>query len=185
MGRRATDLFDVFRPGDASRKGRAAAPPAPRREKPAADRTPRRRFEGLFLAPRQVLLAGSVGVLLLVLAFTVGLGVGRRGGAAAPEPSLRRETTIWVFRGTLAPIDAARGERMTDARIVRDLERSWGIPRSMVRVDPVKDALVISLGPLASEEEAKAFQEAKRLAAVRVGIAAPFRFAKPEAVRVR
>ena len=80
MARRSTDLLEVFRApreGESSPAGQGGSQAQDRRR---AARPGGSLFEGLVLGPRQVLLASCVMVLLLVLAFTVGLGVGRRGG---------------------------------------------------------------------------------------------------------
>jgi hypothetical protein len=183
MPRKSTDLLDVFGAGRGSGGGRT--PPS---KPPAAPREPksRRPFEGVFLGPRQVVLASSIGVLLLVLSFTVGIGVGKSGGKRPDgAPALKRESTAWILRGELSRIDAARGEDVTEARILQELERRFGVPRTMVRIDVTTEPATIVIGPFPTEADARAFLDSKRLVLARLGSGAPFRYSKPLMVRGR
>jgi hypothetical protein len=135
-----------------------------------------------------------VGVLLLVLAFTVGIGVGRSGGGrGSGTPSLSREAaargaqpaTLWVLRGEIPRIDSARGDALPPARIVRELSERFEIPEAQIRVDASGEPIWVSVGPFASERDALVFYEAKRLETARVGSAAPFRFTRPERLAAR
>jgi hypothetical protein len=178
MPRRDSDLLAVFRPSSSGGPG-GAKPPADR--KPG----PRRRFEGVFLGPRQVLLGSSVVVLLLVLSFTVGIGVGRSGERSGVAPSLERETAVWVLRGRLGAMDFARAETLDAEGIARELESKYGVPRRMVRVDGTGEPIWVTIGSFRTREEAQRFLTEHRLATARLGSAAPFRTAVPIEVRLR
>jgi hypothetical protein len=197
MARKATDLLDVFRfSSDAPKGSKKDKRAEKRRERseaspgsPTQTRAPRARFEGIFLPPRQMLLGGSVLVLLLALSFTVGLGVGRSSASpTAPDasgPSLRRETYAWALRGEIPKMDVARAEAPTETRIVRELGRKYGVPSDKLRVDAKGDPVVIWVGPFETEEAATAFLAARNLGTARLWSAAPFRFTKPQQVRLR
>jgi hypothetical protein len=184
MGRRSTDLLDVFRPGGGSGS-------EPRREasakKPRAPKSPRAPFEGMFLGPRQLILGGSVAVLLLVLSFTVGLGVGRQAGRAGESPappSLRRETTVWVVRGSLDRVDAATSTELSEERVLEEMGRRFPwLPRERVRLDAAGGSIAITVGPFRDEREAEGFL-ATRLRSARLWSKFPFRLSKPESVRI-
>jgi hypothetical protein len=180
MGRRSTDLLDVFRPGGGSGS-------EPRRETPAkkarAPKSPRTPFEGLFLGPRQLVLGGSVAVLLLVLSFTVGLGVGRKAGRAgdgAAPTALLRTTTIWVVRGSLDRVDPT-GAEITEDRVREEMARRF--PWISHRIDASGSTIVVTAGPFRDEREAATVLET-RLRTVRLWTKFPFRLSKPESVRV-
>ncbi len=182
MGRRSTDLLDVFRPGV---QGPAPAKPsAPKRRSSSSSG----RFQGFFLGPRQLVLGSSVALLLLVLSFTLGLGVGRkagRGATAADVQSLRRETTVWVLKGRLPRVDPNTGGELTAEKVAVELQRMYRIPAERVRVAVGEDGLTVAIGPFANEKEAARFYQQQRMQALRLWSSFPFRFSKPEAVRLR
>jgi len=178
MAKKATDLLDVFHLGAAEQ-----APSTSRRRTGSMRKTKGRRnaahaSEGLFLARRQVLLASSVFVLLLVLAFTVGLGVGRHGAHTARTALDRTTTTVWVLRARIDRYDAIRSRHITYEDLLRALEQG-GIPPSSVRVDAdAEDAFAVLVGPFADEAQARTWRKNSGIDRVRIGNQSPFRFAQ-------
>jgi hypothetical protein len=185
MGRRSTDLLDVFRPGG----GSGAEPRREPAKKVRAPRSPRTPFEGFFLGPRQLILGSSVVVLLLVLSFTVGLGVGRKAGrgtdGVAPALSHATQTrTIWVVRGSLDRVDAATSTELSEERVLEEMGRRFPwLPRERVRLDVSGGSIALTVGPFRDEREAATFLET-RLRSARLWSKFPFRLSKPESVRV-
>ena len=161
MARRSTDLLEVFRgprEGSGQAKGRSSSGS---RRKGSARRKVSAGFEGVSLGPRQVLLASCVMVLLLVLAFTVGLGVGRRGGPATAGPDLSRTqagraAAVWYVQGRVPRRDVMRGEEVDPDRLKDDLVREHGFRASDLRVsEGERGYFFVHYGPFASEEEAR------------------------------
>ncbi|MHC5010923.1 MAG: hypothetical protein ACYTG6_08240 [Planctomycetota bacterium] len=177
MGRKATDLLDVFRQasGEPSTGGRE-----PRRGASRPKKAPkqRRRFEGVFLAPRQVLLGSAVLLLLVVLSFTVGVGFGRSGGGGDAAPALSR-TTQWYIRGSLKEVDAIRGTVVDPAEVAEDLADMHQVPRERVSVRTKPDGGVfVFVGPFASEAQARRYFGEMALGPARVRGGVPFRRAE-------
>ena len=159
MARRSTDLLEVFR---GPREGET--PPARKgdrkrkRTKASAGRRPL--FEGLVLGPRQVLLASCVMVLLLVLAFTVGLGVGRRGGPSAGGEALSRPSggaaAVWYIQGRVPRRDVLRGEEVDPDLLEEDLIRQHGFRATDLRVtEGERGYFLVHYGPFTSKEKAR------------------------------
>ena len=188
MAKKATDMLDVFRLGSAesapSRKRRSSAKqsrPAARRASSSAD--------GIQLGGRQLLLASCVGVLLIVLAFTVGLGVGRRG-LTTGGPQLNRPTAIadhyWI-RGQLPGHDRLIDAPVNPSDVVRELQQVHKIPHGLVAIRrlPKDGALEIDVGPFPSKTDAEAFRSARSMKMIRLPTGSPFRFAEVVAVPAR
>jgi hypothetical protein len=192
MARKSTDLLDVFQAASRSKpaKERARKLKEPKEPKSKEPKGPRKKFEGIFLEPRQVVLAGSVGVLLLALSFVLGLGVGKspkHAPAAGDGYALRRETataTAWAFRGEVGKIDVMRAVANSGPAIEKELGQRYRVPHDKIRVDTRGDPIVIWIGPFATKAEAQAFFDERNLQTARLGSAGPFRFARPEAVSV-
>lgn len=167
MARRSTDLLDMFRgprAGEHAAKGRSGKP----RKKPRKRTKTRGRggwlsaFEGLVLGPRQVLLASCVMVLLLVLAFTVGLGVGRRGGPLADSTSLSLESgtgrpaAAFYIQGRVPRRDLLRDQDVDPDLLKEDLVRLHGFrPADLQVTEGERGFFFVHYGPFTSEEAAR------------------------------
>jgi hypothetical protein len=176
MGRKATDLLDVFRLGGGAGGGAPAGKrPAPRA---AAAKTPRAKggsFEGVFLTPRQLVLGGSVALLALVLAFTLGLGFGRKGSGAATAPAPLSRTTAWFVRGRFEATDPLRG-RIRPDDVLGHLEQVHRIERRFVKVQPRESGgWWIFVGPFATDREAREYHGQMDLELIRGPGGYPFR----------
>lgn len=193
MPKRTTDLLDVFRTssGDAgasSKKPRATKPSRTKRKSaPARSKSSARPFEGVFLNPRQVLLAACVAVLLVVLAFTVGIGVGRKGSPDDDGLALARQTSgpataaTWWIRGKMPRRGVLRREAVEPEEILSDLVDLHGFRPSDIQVETEKsprDHWWIYYGPFQSEEQARQVSQTHNLAYKRVGDSYPFAYAK-------
>lgn len=175
MGRKATDLLDVFRL--ASGEPAAAKTESKRHaRKPKKKQKQRKRFEGVFLAPRQVLLGSAVLLLLVVLSFTVGVGFGRSGGDGTDlAPALSR-TTQWYIRGSLKEVDAIRGTVVDPAEVAEDLVDMHQVPRDRISVRTKPEGGVyVFVGPFASEAQARRYFGEMALGPARVRGGVPFR----------
>lgn len=202
MPKRTTELLDVFRSpgqgsggaGKKSAKARSSKAPSSKggavRSKASSSKAGRRKnrgFEGVWLNPRQVLLAGCVAVLLVVLAFTVGIGVGRRGAAPAGDDLTLQRTTratssaTWYIRGQIGRRDVLRREAVEPDEVLADLVHLHGFRPSDLQVDEQgspKDHWWIYYGPFQSEEQARRVSQRHNLAYKRVQGSYPFAYAK-------
>jgi hypothetical protein len=149
MGRRSTDLFDVFN---------AAASRRASREAKGGDR-PRSSGPGLVLGRRQALLAVATVLLLVVLSFAIGVGVGRTkrggGGASSGGPTLARVASKpWWFRGRL-PRVGANGQDMA-AVFPKELAARFPALAGLAALSaPDRDHLEIAVGPFETMEDAQ------------------------------
>lgn len=176
MARRTTDLLDVFR-AETPAPGRAATHAA------AKAAGPKRRFEGLFLFPRQLLLGSCVVVLLLVFTFVLGLSMGRRGAAggssalqaSAPRAAESNERRHYAV-GRVPHVDAARQARIDPAALRDRLVENYGVPRERIWILNDADARQwqVVLGPFANEHQATEFLFDHTLIKARLGSGAPF-----------
>jgi hypothetical protein len=178
MPRKATDLLDVFRLSDQ----RATPPEKPSRGRKGSGGRSREkgaRFEGIYLIPRHLLLGGSVVALLLVLAFTVGIGVGRSGREARPAaPALQRPAARWMLVGQMSDrerMDLARTQELANDQILRDLETRYRVPRARMQVVNGPGVTEIRIGPFASPSDAQTFLDDRGLRTARIGSASPFK----------
>ncbi len=179
MAKKATDLLDVFRLGSAENASRAARSSASRKRKPSKRRSGPPE-EGIQLGGRQLLLASCIGVLLIVLAFTVGLGVGRRG-VMDTGPSLSRGTpasNVYWIRGTLPTHDHVMNGPVIPGEVVRELYEWHKIHPDRVRISlgPKKSLLQIDVGPFPTAAAAEAFHKDQNMKVIRLRHGSPFRF---------
>ena len=119
-------------------------------------------FDGLVLGPRQILLASCVMVLMLVLAFTVGLGVGRRGGPSTRGDALSRTggggnpAAAWYIQGRVPRRDVLRGAEVDPDLLKEDLIRQHGFRPADLRVtEGERGYFFVHYGPFASKEQAR------------------------------
>ena len=114
-----TDLLDMFKgqPTRGSSPARATS-----RTRPDAGRG-----QGGY-AKKQLALAGTVMVLLMALAFTAGVGVGRnkRGQteSAALAAPVKAQTSHWGIRSKTLPSTGAKTENL-QLKMARDLNKRW------------------------------------------------------------
>lgn len=126
MPKRSTDLLEVF-----NRKPQSRRTPqrASKKSRSRGTKKMRGSFEGLVLGPRQLLLSSCVLVLLLVLSFVVGVGLGRQGdqdpSSASPALSREQQTAatreVWYIRGRTVRVHQVRGDVLDRARIYAEL----------------------------------------------------------------
>ncbi len=171
LPKKTTDLLDVFRhrPVEGGSSGR----PSKRR----ASRSKDRAFEGVFLAPRQLLFVSAIGVLLLALSFTVGLGFGRHG---AERPTLEKTTSgSWWILGRMGGTDPA-GRPLDPDQVKAELVRVHGLPAQNLRVETTSEGgLVVYLGPWTEKAPAEEYLRIHHLdASVLLRGSAPFSHAK-------
>jgi hypothetical protein len=171
MARKSTDLLDVFR------AEKRVAESGPARPSPKAPRE-KRSFEGLLLLPRQLLLGGSVLVLLLVFAFVLGLSVGRRGAegdAAALSAQIRRDAAptkrAWFVVGRVPLVDPVRQAANEPLRLYGDLVHAKGVSadRIWIQDDPTRQHLQVLLGPFTDKRQATDFLMRANLLVARLG----------------
>jgi hypothetical protein len=172
MRRKTTDLLDVFRvrpapSGGSEGEGKVI--------KSSASKPARAPFEGVALSPRQMLLGGCVMVLLLVLSFTVGIGVGKSGGSSGATPSLQRDASIGVvIRGRVPRMDPLR-QRENTPKAMKKVLVDFGIPESLVEAKVEGESILLVVGPFRDRDEAWRFYAAKGLKVLRPGGGAPFK----------
>jgi len=186
MARKAHDLFDVFQlaqdAGSGNRKHgprRKAAPASAAKTQRARTPAARRKSgasAGLALNRRQVLLAGSALMLLLVLSFTLGLATGRPGSKQA-NPSLDRRSAF-VIRGTLPLTDPTTRNPVDTQHIRRQLSRDYKIPGPNIMMRRLGNDLRIDIGPWPSKRAAKRFWNRSGLKLVHIHLEDPFRWAQ-------
>jgi hypothetical protein len=169
MAKRANDLLDVFRLGPAEDEA-----PRPRSRGSSSRKRSAASSDGVFLAKRQVLLLGATGVLLVVLAFTAGLGYGRKRGGG---PALNKATptaNYWI-RGRLRSTDPLSGEPVPREAVIREIQARYGIPETYIRVrDEDEQRLAIDLGPFSSKAAAKQYFMRKRVDMLQLPWGHPF-----------
>lgn len=178
MAKRANDLLDVFR--GASSQG--SSTPRRARKKQGGRSSSKRRGgpEGVFLAPRQVLLVSSAMVLLLVLAFTVGLGVGR-GGFGSGTAALQKKAapTFYWIRGSIPSRDVVGGRPVDRDALLVELGKELGLQRRNLAAVPADgDLLHVYVGWWTTQAEAQAYLRLKHLDSLRLKWGAPFHFAE-------
>jgi len=206
MARKAHDLFDVFqlsqdadtgtRERGERRKAAAASKakakrPRVRKPKPKSKSGQGTSGQGTFpetsrMAPaggggvalnrRQVFLAGSAMLLLLVLSFTLGLATGRpsdkQDGAAL------NRVTSFVIRGRLPLTDPTTRNPVDTTRIRRQISSDYKIPSPNVMMRREGSDLVIDIGPWPSRQAAERFWNRSGLKLVHIHLEDPFRWAK-------
>lgn len=126
---RKSDLLDVFRSASSSKPAKGAASPRAARG-PGAP---------IVLARRQVLILASGGVLLVVLAFVAGIGIGR-GGRRSPSdtaPGLARGVVSWRLVGAAIPRVGGPGAEDLRAKVQAEFERRWPQMVGHYRIDDV------------------------------------------------
>lgn len=171
MARKSTDLLDVFR-AEKRVAENAASRPATKaaREKGA--------FQGLLLLPRQLLLGGSVMMLLLVFAFVLGLTVGKRGAesdAAALSAQARRAADAdrrGLFAvGRVPLMDPVRQSANEPGRIFSDLVTVRGVDekRVWIRDDATRQHLQVLIGPFTDKAQAAEYLQRTNLVVARLG----------------
>ena len=187
MARKATDLLDVFRFN--SEDGHDNRDRKPRKTKTAArssTRKPAKRskpksaassFDGIHLGPRQLLLASSAGLLLLVLSFTLGLAAGRPDSGSEQAPSaLARQSNFVAIRTEISLVDPATRKR-TDPRKVRALlVKDFRVPSKNLRIFEEAGQLVLQVGPFRTEQAANDFRQRTGLEFARINMEEPFRW---------
>jgi hypothetical protein len=187
MARKATDLLDVFRYGggddDDDRAGgkpaRRARTPRRRKRSGASRREPAPRerpgFQGLILSRRQLVLAGSAMLLLLVLTFVVGVSAGRpsrtQGGRALNRTALR---DMLMVRGTMPALDRATRKEVDLREVRRILEERHHVPPANLRIHVEHGLVRIDIGPFRSERRAREYVERTQLDTAHLFGADPF-----------
>lgn len=170
MPKRTTDLLDVFR----TRGGGGGGPERPRKGARKAKSDERGPFQGVFLAPRQLLLAGCVVLLLLVLAFVLGIGLGRGRAGLSARATLARNTGRnlrgWYLVDTVHRYRKVGGR---DPSLDAYLD-AVGLPRALVHLVTRPDEVDIYVGPYATKAQAEADRERRQLGLVGFGDEYPF-----------
>lgn len=184
MAKRSTDLLEVFhrpRGDDEDSLGRKRRARGSRSMKGTSRK--RRKledFQGVFLAPRQVLLTSCVLVLLLVLSFLVGLGMGQRGAPEGRETALARgtgQTTVRGFyiRGRIMRQDVMGRKRTDPGQFVADLVDLSDLERRHLHIeDGSASHWWLYYGPFQSEAHARRDLERRNLAFLGVRVEYPF-----------
>lgn len=173
-------MLEVFR--GSGRPAGGGAPKKPARRKPSKRAGVRGLFggaHGLFLAPRQLLLVSCVLVLLLVLAFTVGLGMGRRGGHAGEGAALSRTTeapgALWYIKGRIPRRDLLSSETVDPEQVRAELVRRHGFRPSDLRIDEgERGYFFVFYGPFSSQEQARRLLREHHLSVLEVRGTYPF-----------
>lgn len=132
----------------------------------------------LDLTHRHVVLGGSVLALLLVLSFTLGLAAGRGKEGSSDEVSLQRSAArghSYYVSGTIPNILPSTGQRVRGKRIQQDLMEDFLLERSRFRIFSGKDEWRITVGPFASDADARRFVAHQGMEKWYVAAYAPFR----------
>lgn len=112
-----TDLLDMFKP----RPTRGSSPAR-------ATSRPRESGAGGAIGPKKLWLAGTVVVLLMALAFTAGVGVGRSRRVTSEAPALaapvKPPVDHWGIRSKTLPSVGAKADSLK-VRMFEDLIRRW------------------------------------------------------------
>lgn len=123
-----TDLLDMFKQRPA--KGSSPARATSRTRDTAPHGSSRGMGTGDTGGTRKLVLGGAVMILLLALAFTAGVGVGRARRPAADPALLAARSTpdtpteSWGIRGRSLPSLAAKGDSLR-IRVLEELIRRW------------------------------------------------------------
>ncbi len=184
MARKATDLLDVFRFSSEDgggkrpkRRSRGNSKGGGGRSKGAKKKSrAKRTFEGIFLNARQLLLASSALMLLLVLSFVLGLATGR-GGEETPAIQ-RSHGALIAVRARLPVVDPATRRSVRPSAVEKRLSQDYEIPSRNIRIQRDGTELVIEIGPFHSEAQAKRFIERSGLDMAHIHMENPFRYAE-------
>ena len=184
MAKRTTDLLEVFQAKQGGGAARGGGKPRGRgggtsRKSRAAKK--RASFDGVYLNSRQVLLVSCVLVLLLVLSFTVGLGVGRQGDPSPGGPALSRPSAAvggWYIRGKMPRHHTLSGRPIDPDKVHQELVSRHGFRGSDIRVDESGDHYAVWFGPFSTESKARELLERRSLEALPVLGDWPFNRAK-------
>lgn len=177
MGRRSTDLLDIFRRPEEGPEEPRRAPAAKRPAAPRKMREPRADGPLLVLSRRQVVLGGSALALLLVLGFTLGLAAGRSGGREDPALARPAGPTARIYlQGRIDAMDAQTLKPVEPAAVLKELLARYGLPAEYVFVRRDGPALVIEVGPFPSRERAQAYARENKLDLITLNMSAPFRW---------
>jgi len=182
MARRSTDLLEVFRgpreTGASASSSASGRKPKKRSKKSGAKRSG---LDGLVLGPRQVLLASCVMVLMLVLAFTVGLGVGRRGAPGNGQDALSRPAdtghtaAVWYIQGRVPRRSVMYGEEVDPDLLKEDLVAQHGFRASDLRVtEGERGYFFVHYGPFTSKDQARKVLRENNLGYLKVQGTYPF-----------
>jgi hypothetical protein len=189
MARKATDLLDVFRfSGEGEQDD--AKPSRQRRARKRANRgagkgAGRTRFEGIQLNPRQLLLASSALLLLLVLSFTLGLATGRPDAGSEASAALTRRSSQVAIRARLPMVDPATSKPATGEQVLAELARDFRIQRRNLRIRRDGQDWIVDVGPFSDEAEAQRYLRRSGLELAHIHMEDPFRYAEIVPVRWR
>lgn len=132
----------------------------------------------LDLTQRHVVLGGSVLALLLVLSFTLGLAAGRGKDGGSEEVSLQRSAArghSFYVSGTIPNILPSTGQRVRGKRIQQELMEDFLLERSRFKIFSGKNEWRITVGPFASDADARRFVAHQGMEKWYVAAYAPFR----------
>jgi hypothetical protein len=152
------------------------------------DAPPRSSGDGSSSGTRRLVLGGAVMVLLLALAFTAGVGVGRsKRPAAAPEPALAavKPADRWGIRGRSLPLLAPTKLDNLKSRMIEDFVRRWPHLADQLDVQDNKDKNNKPLGTFrlvvrGFDTRDDAMAEAENLTLWVIDGQMPFRDSRPE-----
>lgn len=158
MARKATDLLDVFRFGDADDEAAAAAAAraSAKTHKAAARRAQASSFNGMILTRRQVVLAGSACCLLVALSFVLGLASGNSGDTPAMQRTAGA-SAAYAIRGALPLVHPATQRAVEPDEIRKVLERDYGVRPANLRIRSEAGQLLIEIGPFTSKDRARTY----------------------------
>lgn len=162
MARKASDMLDVFRlrpessgtdskPKQKTGRGSKAST-KPKRTK--ASKSARAEDVVLSLTRRQTMYAGCVGVLLLALSFTLGVGLGG-GDEGQGGPALRRDAPQpWYILGEL-PMASALSQKDIDIRdAARQLRRELAVAQDKLSLSKTRNRYRLWVGPFDTRDAA-------------------------------
>jgi len=117
-----------------------------------------------------------------VLAFTVGLGVGRKslgqGGVGIHKEEKSAKSVYWIL-GKIPSHDSLAGRQVEPEALTRELCRELRLSRQYVTVVPGDGNLLhVYLGSWPTRAQAEKFMEIRRLDALRLKWGSPFHFAE-------
>ena len=195
MARKATDLLDVFRfnseggqdghestsgrkTGGRAASARSGGRGARTKKRPAKSKAAASSFDGIHLSPRQLLLASSACLLLLVLSFTLGLATGRPGSVDPGTSALSRADSLVAIRATVDLVDPATRKKTDVRRIQKLLQTQFRVQPQHLRTYEEAGRLVLEVGPFRSEQQANEFRQRSGLEFAHINMTEPFRWPK-------
>jgi hypothetical protein len=181
-----SDLLDLFRRNQESEDEGKPTPKKPKRspkstarsKKKAPKRPSRNEREETVLAltRRQMLYAGSGQVILLGLAFLVGLTFGRGGGDPLNKPTPINAPAVEIFIIAQIPLtDGLGNQRPVDiGQVMARLTAIHEVRPDMVWPRTTKKSHQLAIGPFPSIEAANDFVDARSLGQFRAAGRLPF-----------